>query len=157
MEHKLTFEWTNGNSSAADNMIQIFKAAGIRWQYNPCSNLQAALNGSDFVNVEYYKISGNTYGITEKPVCASKYFGIPSAALYRLHPDEYGFYPEELKALDRTEEPGRFLACNLCSALELADEYSRAGYETVDIVESLQNYGSYFVLCRDYNPSSRAR
>lgn len=156
MNHKLTFNWIGGNTSAADHMKKTFNAAGIPWRYGSFFNLQAALNGSDYVNVEYYQISGNLFGITEKPPRASKYFGVPSEELYQEKPNADGYFREELKALDRTEEPGRFLAGNLLAALEMADEYRRGGYETVDIVASCQHYGRYYVLCRGYNPALRA-
>ena len=152
--HRLTFCWKRG--SAADNMIALFKAAMIPWRYGSCFNLQAVLNGSGYVNVEYYHIAGRIFGITEKPVTAQKYFGCTSEELWQEQPNAEGYFREELKAIDRTEEPGRFLAGNLLAALEMADEYRRAGYETVDIVASCQRYGRYYVLCRGYNPALRA-
>ena len=152
--HRLTFCWKRG--SAADNMIALFKAAMIPWRYGSCFNLQAVLNGSGYVNVEYYHIAGRIFGITEKPVTAQKYFGCTSEELWQEQPNAEGYFREELKALDRTEEPGRFLAGNLLAALEMADEYRRGGYETVDIVASCQHYGRYYVLCSVYNPALRA-
>ena len=156
MKHGLTFDWIGGNTTAADHMIKTFKAAGIPWRYGSAFNLQADLDGSGFASVEYYRIAGDTFGITKLPPRTSEYFGIPAQELYRDKPDADGYFPEELKALDATEEPGRILAGSLLEALEMADYHRRAGYETVDIVESLQHYGSYFVLCRNYNPACRA-
>ena len=156
MNHKLTFNWIGGNTSAADHMKKTFNAAGIPWRYGSFFNLQAALNGSDYVNVEYYQISGNLFGITEKPPRASKYFGVPSEELYQEKPNADGYFREELKALDRTEEPGQFMTNGLLSALEMADYYRRAGYESVDIVQSIQDQRRFFVLCRYYNPALRS-
>lgn len=152
--HRFTFCWKRG--SAADNMIALFKAAGIPWRYGSCFNLQAVLNGSGFVDVEYYHIAGKIFGITEKPVTAQKYFRCTSEELWQEKPDADGYFREELKTLDRTEEPGRILAGSLLAALEMADEYRRAGYESVDIVASCQHYGRYYVLCSGYNPALRA-
>ena len=70
-EHALTFEWTDDRTTAADNMIMTFKAAGIRWQYGHYFNLQAVLNGRDMVTVDYYHITDDTYGIAEKSAVRS--------------------------------------------------------------------------------------
>lgn len=155
MNHKLTFEWIDGNTTAADNMIKVFKAARIPWRYGSAFNLQANLDGSGFVTVEYYKIAGNTFGITKQPRRTSEYFGIPAQELYRDKPNADGYFPEELKVLDATEEPGRIMAGSLLEALEMADYHHREGYEDVEILESLQHNERYFVICRSYNPARR--
>ena len=156
MKHGLTFDWIGGNTTAADNMIKTFKAAGIPWRYGSAFNLQANLDGSGFVDVDYYKIDGRTFGITKQPRRTSEYLGIPAQELYRDKPDADGYFLEELKILDSTEEPGQILAGNLKIALETADYCHRClCYEDVEIMESVQHYKMYYVICCNYNPALR--
>ena len=93
MLHELTFEWIGGNTSASHHMIKLFKALGIQMRYNYCFELCAALNGTDFVPVEYYHIEGCTYGITEKPTRLCDVFGITSEEA--LEDRGYGYTRED--------------------------------------------------------------
>lgn len=156
MEHKLTFHWTGGSTSAADHMKETFKAAGIPWQYSAGMALQADLDGSGFVSVDYYQIEGDTFGIIEKPPRTSEYFGIPAEKLYQEQPDADGYTREDYLVLDHTEETLPF-AGNLLAAVEKADRYRRAGYEDITIFEAVcaLDWYRYYVLATHYNPARR--
>lgn len=151
MKHGLTFEWIGGNTSAADHMKNTFKAHGIPFRYGKYFDLQAALNGSDFVPVEYYHIGGQTFGIVEKPARTSGYFGIPAPELYAETAD--GYTREECRILDATEEGSPFCA-SLLDAVEKADYYRRHGYQDITILQTVgAKWYKYAVLARDYSYS----
>ena len=156
MLHKLTFTWIGGNTCAADHMKKTFKDHGIPYRYNQYLTLEAALNGSDFVPVEYYKISGDTYGIVKEPPRTSEYFGIPVGELWQDRPDADGYTREDRIILDHTEEDSPF-AGSLLDAVEKADYYRRAGYEEVTILKTLCSWDwyRYYVLAARYNPACR--
>lgn len=156
MKHELTFEWIGGNTTAADHMKRTFNAAGIPWQYGPFFNLQADLDGSGFVNVDYYKIDGDTFGIVKKPPRTSEYFGIPAEELWQERPDADGYTREDRIVLDHTEEDNPFTG-SLLDAVEKADYYRRAGYEEVTILQALCSWDwyRYYVLAARYNPACK--
>lgn len=153
--HRLTFYWKTG--SAADNMIAVFKAARIPWRYGSAFNLQANLDGSGFVNVEYYKIAGDVFGIIKEPPRTSEYFGIPAEELWQESPDADGYTREDRLILDSTEEESPWCG-SLLDAVEKAGYYRRAGYEDVTILRAICScdWYRYYVLAARYNPARRA-
>lgn len=144
MEHNLTFDWTDGRTCAADNMIRVFKEKGIPWHRDSSFNLCAAIGpGSAFVPTEYYHIAGETFGIVPRPVSTAEYFRLSNEELFQDRGN--GYTKEDCMILDHT-----VINCPFCDsllyALEMADEYQKQGYETVDIVKRINNH--YAVLAR---------
>lgn len=143
MLHELTFDWIGGETTAADHMIKLFKARGIPFRYD-YFQLCAALNGSDFVPVEYYKIDGCTFGIVEKPRRLCDVFGItPEEAMKDMG---YSYTKEDCIALDHNPDANPF-AFSLRDALEKADHYRRAGHENVQILRAVFSPSPYYVIC----------
>lgn len=137
MEHKHTFEWTTG--SAADNMIRLFRERGIRYEYRAFQLCACIGPGSAPVPVEYYKINGNLYGITQKPMRTSEYFHLSPEALFTDKGD--GWTKEDCLLCD--ENPDAHPFCDtLLDALEKAAHYAAVGYEDIHILERINNkYG----------------
>ena len=100
MEHKLTFEWTDGRTCAADNMIRVFESKGIPWHRDTCFNLCAAIGpGSAFVPTEYYHIAGKTFGIAPRPVSTAEYFHVSNDELYQDR--GHGYTKEDSETEDK--------------------------------------------------------
>lgn len=136
MEHLLTFEWLTG--SAADNMTRVFRELDIPYERNASFELCAAI-GSDheaLVPVTYYRIDGNIYGIAERPMRTTTYFGMPPEAL--AHDKGDGYTKEDCMLLDRNPEARPF--CDtLKEALEKVWDYEDLGYDDIHILERLNN------------------
>lgn len=138
MEHKFTFEWTTG--SAADNMIRLFRENGIRYERDQYFRLCACI-GPDpaLVPVEYYQITGRLFGITQKPQRTTEYFHLSPEELNADRGD--GWNREDCLLCDHNPDALPFCP-TLLMALEMADHYSRVGYEDIHILERLNNqYG----------------
>ena len=138
MEHKYTFEWTTG--SASSNMTRLFRENRIRYEYDDSFRLCACIGpGSAPVPVEYYHISGNLFGITQKPQRTSEYFHLSPEALCECNAD--GWTKEERLLCDENPDAHPFCG-TLLAALELAAHYAAAGYEDIHILERINNkYG----------------
>lgn len=134
MLHKLTFEWLTG--SAADNMVKLFKALDIPYEHTVSGVCAGIGEGGEIVPVEYYRIEGNIYGITEKPQRTTAYFGLSPDVLARDKGD--GYTKEECVLLDKNPEALPF--CDtLLEALEKSEHYAAIGYDDIHILERINN------------------
>lgn len=144
MEHKLTFEWTDGRTCAADNMIRVFKENNIPWYRDQFFNLCASLDPERPAGpVEYYQIDGRLFGIAMRPMSTFEYFHLTNEELYADRGN--GYTKEDCMILDSTELYRPFCE-TLLDALEMADYSEKQGYETVLILRRINNH--YAVIAR---------
>lgn len=66
-KYLFTFEWSNGNKSANDYIIEWCKEHHISFRYNGYLNLEAdVFHHNDYSGFKYEKISGDLYGVMLK-------------------------------------------------------------------------------------------
>ena len=148
MEHKHTFEWTDGSSSAADNMIRLFKARGIAWGRDAGGAL-CMVKGGAMVPVTYYRIEGSLFGIAPRPMRTTDYFRMTAQELSADAGD--GYTKEDCMILDSTANNYPFCE-TLLDALEKADHLKHTvGYESVTILERVNNHYAVLAYGLEWN------
>lgn len=143
MNRELTFDWIGGNTSLNDHGIKVLKAHGIPFYYDTYFQLCAMLDGEKYSPVEYYKINGDTWGMTEKPRRTAERFGISPEEARR--DTGRGYTKEDNICLDLNPDAAPF-AWSLSDAVEKADSYRRKGYKNVEILQSVADKSLYFVV-----------
>ena len=143
MRHELTFEWIGGNTCLNDHGIKTLKENGIPFYYDSCFRLCALLDGNKYAPIEYYKISGDIWGIVEKPQRTAERFGIPPEEAARAV--GHGYTKEDCLCLDLNPDAAPF-TWSLFDAVEKADCYRRKGYEYVEILQSVADNNLYYVV-----------
>lgn len=139
----LQFCWTNKETTAAICMAKMFTENNIRWEIDPYGSLRAEIGTeNEMVNVEYYHVDGNLYGITQKPKSTSKYFNLSSEELYEKLPS--GYRREEALLMENNIHEKPF-AKDMYHAIRKAAGYVKLGCERVEILECISN--KYAVVC----------
>ncbi len=139
----LQFYWEGENTTASMHMIKMFNENNIKWCYGAFGELKAAIGEHNkMVQVEYYHVKGNLYGILEKPKSTSSYFKLTPEELYVENSD--GYTKEEALLCDHNVHAQPF-AVDLWHAIRKAADYLEIGCDEVEILQRINN--KYAVVC----------
>ena len=132
----LQFFWKGDNTCARTHMEKVLRENHIRTRNSAFGELEAEI-GKDGAMApgEYYHVEGNLYGIIEKPISTSRYFGFTPEELIKKNPD--GYTKEEALLCDNNIHAKPFCP-TLYNAVKKAEDYHRLGCVT-EILQMLNN------------------
>ena len=133
---QLHFHWIKGDTSAKYHMIKVFNENNIEWVNGSYGQLMAKIGkNNEMVDVEYYHVDGNLYGIIEKPMSTSRYFEMAPEMLSKND----GVYTKEENLLRENNIHESPFCKNLYHAIRKAAEYIRLDCDDVRILQKIDN------------------
>lgn len=138
----LTFNWINDNSSANDNMKNIFKENNIKYFYQLGTLYADIEKNGRYKKIDCYHVEGDLFEIIEAPRTTAQYFDYTPEELYKKNSD--GYSKEEVLLCDYNIDAQPF-AETYKEALRKANHYKSIGCEGVEILERINH--KYGVVC----------